>query len=71
VRYQRPQILELLRSGPCSLDSSPVRAAAQFAFEVGGEGRTIQIQAGRQTITAADPRHTDLRQTLESVNRPN
>ena len=31
--------------------------------------RTIQIQAGRQTITAADPLPDDLRQALEAINR--
>jgi Transposase DDE domain len=31
--------------------------------------RTIQIQAGRQTITAADPLPDDLRQALEAVTR--
>ena len=33
--------------------------------------RTIQIQAGRQTITAADPLPDDLRQALEAINRDN
>jgi hypothetical protein len=33
--------------------------------------RTIGIQAGRQTITAADPVPDDLRQALEAINRPN
>jgi hypothetical protein len=33
--------------------------------------RTIQIQAGRQTITAADPLPDDLRQALDAINRPN
>jgi hypothetical protein len=32
--------------------------------------RTIQIQAGRQTITAADPIPDDLRQALDAINRP-
>ena len=32
--------------------------------------RTIQIQAGRQTITAADPVPDDLRQALDAINRP-
>ena len=41
VRYQDPQILELLRPGPCSLDSPPVRAAAQFALEMGGESGKV------------------------------
>ncbi len=31
--------------------------------------RTIQIQAGRQTITAADPLPDDLRQALETITR--
>jgi transposase len=31
--------------------------------------RTIQIQAGRQTITAADPIPDDLRQALDAINR--
>jgi hypothetical protein len=31
--------------------------------------RTIQIQAGRQTITAADPLPDDLRQALEAITR--
>ena len=31
--------------------------------------RTIQIQAGRQTITAADPLPDDLRQALDATNR--
>jgi hypothetical protein len=31
--------------------------------------RTIQIQAGRQTITAADPVPDDLRQALDAINR--
>ena len=30
--------------------------------------RTIEIQAGRQTITAADPLPDDLRQALEAIN---
>ena len=33
--------------------------------------RTIEIQAGRQTITAADPVPDDLRQALDAINRPN
>ena len=32
--------------------------------------RTIEIQAGRQTITAADPVPDDLRQALDAINRP-
>lgn len=31
--------------------------------------RTIQIQAGRQAITAADPIPDDLRQILEAITR--
>jgi transposase len=31
--------------------------------------RTIQIQAGRQAITAADPIPDDLRQALDAINR--
>jgi len=31
--------------------------------------RTIQIQAGSRTITAADPVPDDLRQALEAINR--
>ena len=31
--------------------------------------RTIEIQAGRQTITAADPLPGDLRQALEAITR--
>ena len=31
--------------------------------------RTIQIQAGHQTITAADPLPDDLRQALDVINR--
>jgi hypothetical protein len=30
--------------------------------------RTIEIQAGRQTITAADPLPDDLRQAIEAIN---
>jgi hypothetical protein len=30
-----------------------------------------EIQAGRQTITAADPVPEDLRQALDAINRPN
>ncbi len=30
--------------------------------------KTIQIQAGRQTITAADPLPDDLRQALDAIN---
>jgi hypothetical protein len=33
--------------------------------------RTIEIQAGRRTITAADPVPDDLRQALDAINRPN
>jgi hypothetical protein len=33
--------------------------------------RTIEIQAGRQTIIAADPIPDDLRQALHAINRPN
>jgi hypothetical protein len=33
--------------------------------------RTIEIQAGRQIITAADPVPDDLRQALDAINRPN
>jgi hypothetical protein len=33
--------------------------------------RTIEIQAGRQTITAADPIPDDLRQVIDAINRPN
>jgi hypothetical protein len=33
--------------------------------------RTIEIQAGRQTITAADPLPEDLRQALDAINRSN
>ncbi len=32
--------------------------------------RTIEIQAGRQTITAADPVPDDLRQALNAINQP-
>jgi hypothetical protein len=32
--------------------------------------RTIQIQAGPRTITAADPLPDDLHQALEAINRP-
>jgi hypothetical protein len=32
--------------------------------------RTIEIRAGRQTITAADPIPDDLRQALDAINRP-
>jgi hypothetical protein len=32
--------------------------------------RTIEIQAGDHTITAADPLPDDLRTTLETINRP-
>jgi hypothetical protein len=32
--------------------------------------RTIQIQAGRQAITAADPIPDDFRQALDAINRP-
>jgi hypothetical protein len=32
--------------------------------------RTIEIRAGRQTITAADPVPDDLRQALHAINRP-
>jgi transposase len=32
--------------------------------------RTIKIQAGRQTITAAGPIPDDLRQALDAINRP-
>jgi transposase len=32
--------------------------------------RTIQIQAGSQTITAADPLPDDLRTALEQIHRP-
>jgi hypothetical protein len=31
--------------------------------------RTIQIQAGQHTITAADPLPDDLRQALDAINR--
>jgi hypothetical protein len=31
--------------------------------------RIIQIQAGRQTITAADPLSDDLRQALQAIKR--
>jgi transposase len=33
--------------------------------------RTIQIQAGQQTITAADPLPDDLRQALDAISRGN
>ena len=33
--------------------------------------RTIQIQAGRQTITAADPLPEDLQEALKAINRDN
>ena len=33
--------------------------------------RTVEIQAGRRTITAADPVPDDLRQALNAINRPN
>jgi hypothetical protein len=33
--------------------------------------RTIEIQAGRQTITAANPLPDDLQQALEVINRDN
>jgi hypothetical protein len=31
--------------------------------------RTIQVQAGQHTITAADPLPDDLRQALDAINR--
>jgi hypothetical protein len=33
--------------------------------------RTIEIQAGRRVITAADPLPDDLRQAFDAINRPN
>jgi hypothetical protein len=33
--------------------------------------RTIEIRAGRQTITTADPIPDDLRQAIDAINRPN
>jgi transposase len=33
--------------------------------------RTIEIQAGRQAITAADPLPEDLRQALDAISRDN
>jgi hypothetical protein len=32
--------------------------------------RTIEIRAGRQVITAADPLPDDLRQAIDAINRP-
>jgi transposase len=32
--------------------------------------RTIQIQAGQQTLTAADPLPDDLRQAITAINAP-
>jgi hypothetical protein len=32
--------------------------------------RTIEIQAGQHTITAADPIPDELRQALEAISRP-
>ena len=32
--------------------------------------RAVEIQAGRQTITAADPIPDDLRQALDAINHP-
>jgi hypothetical protein len=59
VRYQGPQILELLRPRACSLDSSPVRAAAQFAFEVGGE-------SGKVSMAVREP----VNQVLAEIDQP-
>jgi hypothetical protein len=33
--------------------------------------RTVHIRAGRQTLTAADPLHDDLREALAKINADN
>jgi hypothetical protein len=33
--------------------------------------RTVQIRAGQQTLTAADPLPEDLREALAKINSPN
>jgi len=49
------------------VDRSPDRLVNQEIRQTARRYRTIEIQAGRQTITAADPLPDDLRQALEAI----
>jgi hypothetical protein len=81
VRVAIPAVLDHERSdGPCiqkthrHLRGLGQRHQELFgvpAVVVNGDRRTIEIQAGRQTIIAADPIPDDLHQALDAINRPN
>jgi len=45
-------------------------AACRKFVRTGRRYRTIEIQAGPHTITAADPLPNDLHQALERIHRP-
>lgn len=51
-------------------DRSVNRLVYQDFVKTARRCRTIEVQAGRQTITAADPVPADLRQALSALNRP-
>jgi hypothetical protein len=52
------------------VDRGGDRLVSQEFVKTARRCRTITIQAGRQTITAADPVPDDLRQALDAINRP-
>lgn len=53
------------------VDRGTHRLVNQEIRQDGPRYRTIEIRAGRQTITAADPVPDDLRQVLDAINRLN
>jgi len=50
------------------VDRSANRLVYQEFVKTARRCRTIEVQAGRQTITAADPIPDDLRQALDALN---
>jgi hypothetical protein len=51
-------------------DGGAVAGAALGEDPAARRYRTIEIQAGCQTISAADPLRDDLREALDAINRP-
>jgi hypothetical protein len=56
--------------GRQSLDRAPNRLEHQEIVRPAGRYRTVQIRAGRQTLTAAEPVPDDLAQALTTINSP-
>jgi hypothetical protein len=71
ARFRRgPPDHRLRRPRRHQADRSANRLAYQEFVKTARRCRTIEVQAGRQTITAADPVPADMRQALSALNRP-